>query len=652
ITSIVHQRDELNRAKIAAEQASIAKSDFLSNMSHEIRTPLNGVIGFTDLVLKTDLNDTQQQYLSIINQSARALLGIINDILDFSKIEAGKLELDIEECDIFEISSQVTDLITYQVQKKGLEMLLNLSPDLPRFIWTDSVRLKQILVNLLGNATKFTEKGEIELKIQVQQQLEHKSLIRFSVRDTGIGIKDGKKDKIFEAFAQEDGSTTKKYGGTGLGLTITNKLLGLMDSELELVSTLGKGSEFFFEIWLRCEQGEPRQWENMSWIKNVMIVDDNRNNRLILEQMLTLKGISSLQAEDGFEALQILALGQKFDVILMDYHMPYLDGLDTIRQIRESFNDNNLLQPVVLLFSSADDEKVIRVCEELKVNSRLVKPVKMTELYELLSHVLLKDNVLPANSKQADTTITNKKLKIMIADDNPVNMLLAKTIIGRAAVNAEIIEAGNGIEVLVHYRDEIPDLILMDVQMPKMNGYEATAEIRRLENGVTRIPVIALTAGNVKNERERCISAGMDDFVVKPVVEETIVQILKKWLNPFLLNDVDMVDFAIEELPHFDPEILKKHIGDDMLVFSEIMALTKIQLSASLSVLRNAVELNQLQEASGESHKIYGTAVSAGLPRLAKLAREMEIINVESSLCVSDLYDAINKEIGICFNLI
>lgn len=651
ISASVYQRMELDHAKVAAEQASIAKSDFLSNMSHEIRTPLNGVIGFTDLVLKTELSDTQMQYLSIVNQSANALLGIINDILDFSKIEAGKLELDLEECDIYEISGQATDIITYQVQKKGLEMLLNLAADLPRFVHTDSVRLKQILVNLLGNAAKFTDQGEIELKIDVLEQQAQQSLFRFSVRDTGIGIKADKIDKIFEAFAQEDGSTTKKYGGTGLGLAITNKLLALMGSKLQLHTTVGQGSEFYFEVWMQAAQGDPKEWENISWIKHVLIVDDNANNRTILQDMLQLKNISSTLAKSGFEALRILASGQKFDVVLIDYHMPYLDGLDTIRQIRANFNDALPLLPIVLLFSSSDDEKVIRACEELQVTSKLVKPVKMTDLYQLLSQVLLKDKKGIMPKKDTPQHMTDQALTILVADDNAVNLLLAKTIIRRSAPNSQVLEALNGHEAVSLFTQQQPDLILMDVQMPELNGYEATAAIRKLEAHQARVPIIALTAGNVKNERERCVAAGMDDFVVKPVIEDTIIQLLKKWLHIEEVLPAFVTDLPIHNLQHFDPAILRVHLGDDALAMAEILALTKVQLQKSLTVLDVAIQEHQAEAIAAEGHKMYGTAISAGLPRLAQLAREVELFRDVPQPNIHALFHSVSDEVQQCITL-
>ena len=636
VTQTVIQREGLKTAKLQAEQASIAKSEFLANMSHEIRTPLNGVIGFTDLVLKTKLSETQQQYLSIVNQSANALLSIINDILDFSKIEAGKLELDIEKCDLYEIGCQATDIITYQVQTRGLEMLLNISPELPRFIWADDVRLKQILINLLGNAVKFTEKGEIELKIHALLSEGEETIIRFGVRDTGIGIKPDKQEKIFEAFSQEDGSTTKKYGGTGLGLTISNKLLGLMDSKLQIKSTPGAGSFFYFDLKLKTEQGDPIDWENIDLIKKVLVVDDNDNNRMILTQMLLLKQIQTIEAKNGFEALQLLAKGEHFDVILMDYHMPYMDGLETIRKIRESFYSSHEEQPIVLLYSSSDDEKVIKACEELNVNHRLIKPVKMQDIYNTLSRLHKKGKDVREELNATAVQTTTNPVTILVAEDNTVNMLLARTIIKRIAPNAVLLEAKNGIEALDHFISQRPDLILMDIQMPEMNGYEATQKIRALEeNG--HVPIIALTAGNVKSEKEKCLEAGMDDFVVKPVIEETIALLLNKWLHTNQPPSASDRSEIVSDADHFDMNRIRNLIGDEPEIISEIIALTKVELTESKIELEKCVLMENLTALNNTGHKLYGTALSAGLPILARLANEIEQLDSFGEETVSSL---------------
>jgi PAS domain S-box-containing protein len=531
VTEMELHRQELKKARHLAEQANMAKSEFLANMSHEIRTPLNGVIGFTDLVLKTHMSDTQKQYLDFVHQSANTLLSIINDILDFSKIEAGKLELDIDKYDIYEIAAQTADIISFQVQSKGLEMLLDIPTCLPRFVWVDDIRLKQVLINLLSNAAKFTESGEIELKIEILDYEPTTSDVitcRFIVRDTGIGIREEKKAKIFEAFLQEDGSTTKKYGGTGLGLTISNQLLALMGSTLHLDSIHGVGSTLFFDLTMKSEQGGDFTSQAVASIDKVLIVDDNYKSRQLLERMLDQLGIKSDQSESGLLALEKLAGGAVYDAVLIDYHMPYMDGLETVRKIRETYSSAEL--PIILLNNSADDSMVLKACEDLHINSRLMKPVKLGDISLSLANLSpneVKQQIVTAREEQR---FTSKELTILVAEDHLINMLLAKAVIKKVAVNATIIEAANGKEALEICQKQLPDLIFMDIQMPLMNGHEATTLIRQLP-GAGKVPIIALTAGNVKGEKEKCMEAGMDDFIAKPFAQDAIWQVFGRFLD-------------------------------------------------------------------------------------------------------------------------
>jgi PAS domain S-box-containing protein len=641
-------------AKELAEQANQAKSEFLANMSHEIRTPLNGVIGFANLVLKTELNDTQRQYLTIVEQSANGLLTVINDILDFSKIEAGKFELDIEKCDLYEISSQAADIITYQAQTKGLEMLLNIPSNLPRFIWADSLRLKQVLINLLGNAVKFTEQGEIELKVErlKEDPGEEESIFRFEVRDTGIGIHPEKFDKIFEAFEQEDGSTTKKYGGTGLGLSISNKILGLMGSRLQLNSSPGKGSTFYFDLVLKTTYGDPEIWENLEKIKRALIVDDNDNNRTILHQMLLLKKIQTSEAKNGLEAIQLLAAGEKYDAVLMDYNMPFINGLETIKKIRESLYASPKELPIVLLYSSPNDETVRKGCVELNINHRLAKPIKMHDLYNVLSRLHKKKDKEAEKETNIPAATTQAFTKVLIVEDNTVNMLLTKIIVKRIAPNAIVFEAKNGIEGWKYCESIIPDIILMDLQLPEMNGYESTRRIRHI-NKLKTVPIIALTAGTIKGEKEKCIEAGMDDFIAKPVVEEDIALMFNKWINhaqSMHHEEENPADYKI--LVSINQKKLKESIGNNPEILPEMMMLLKKELTESLAELPKNITNNNLQAIKDWGHKLYGTAAVTGLEKLADTSKKIELLPGLDGEDVQNLLAEAPAEIKIVLQLL
>lgn len=646
ITQAVKTNEELKNAKKMADIASKAKSEFLANMSHEIRTPLNGVIGFSELLLKTPLNEVQNQYLNYINESGENLLTIINDILDFSKIESGKMELHIEKSNVYDLVSQVINVILYQSQKKDIELLLNIEPGLPKIIWLDESRLKQILINLLGNAVKFTEQGEIELKVEKQQMKEGNISLRFSVRDTGIGIPDEKQQHIFDAFTQENSSISKRYGGTGLGLTISNNILGYMGSRLQLKSTLQKGSVFFFDIEVPYEIPETNEDEELK-IQKVLIVDDNEANRIILQHMLAYKKIESKLAANGMEALQILLAGERFDVILMDYHMPVISGLETIEKIKALFNNQNEASPLVILHTSSEEHDVINAFRQEENSFFLLKPIRSEDLYKTLKRAIEhNDKEVEIVPQELNSSISMPDLKVLLVDDNPVNMVLNHKMMKSLISDVQLTEAVNGLEALEQCKNNDFSLVLMDVQMPVMDGIEATTQIRLLP-GYLDIPIIGVTAGTLLGEKEKCLESGMNDFLPKPLRRADLLEMLKK----YILNGKEAAEKKWESNHYLDMNVLNEQTGDDEDFKKVFLNLVISELEQTRHNINSAVAEKNTNDVKRILHKLKGTSGTAGLVKLAEKVLYWER-KTEEDMDFPSMQKEVLHEISIGLNLI